>query len=192
MYKICKTEQSSNRQREIEQVLLKLMLEKRYDEISVSEICEKANVPRKSFYRYFEGKDGVMHSLIYHTITDLETVRLLNNCEENKLRDEFETLFNFWKNKKDLLEAFDKSGLIGLLVESTTNGAMERFGEIKRYLSDSEDSDQKNALLFAISGLMTITINWYRTGFAESVPNMARATTRIITRPLFENLSRKE
>ena len=43
-----------------------------------------------------------------------------------------------------------------------------------------------------VCGLMTMTINWYRSGFVESVPNISRTATKIITRPLFENLSRSE
>ena len=52
MYKLCKTEQSARRQKELEQGLLKIMLQSRYEDISVSELCDNLNIPRKSFYRY--------------------------------------------------------------------------------------------------------------------------------------------
>ena len=68
MYKMCKTEQSAARQRELEEGLLNIMLSRHYDEISVSELCDQLNVPRKSFYRYFSGKDGALHALIDHTL----------------------------------------------------------------------------------------------------------------------------
>ena len=70
MFKLCKTEESSKRQREIEQILLNLMLKKHYDEISVSEICVAAAIPRKTLYRYFDGKEGVREALLCHTMTD--------------------------------------------------------------------------------------------------------------------------
>ena len=192
MYKLCKIEQSSKRQREIEGVLLSLMLEKRYDDISVSEICERAQMPRKSFYRYFDGKDGAMQSLLYHTMMEFEFIRISSKNSERTLKDDFGDFFIFWKGKRDFLEAFDKSGLIGLLVESVTNSAMEQFDEIGHYIGNSCESENRTTLLFIVSGLMTMTINWYRTGFAESVQNMSRIATKIITRPLFENLSRTE
>ena len=190
MYKLCKTEGSSKRQREIEDILLQLMSEKKYDEITVSEICSRANMPRKSFYRYFDGKDGVIQSMFYHTLTELDMVRM--NSGDRKIRDEFEDFFSFWKGKKLFLYAFDKSGLIGLLVESATSFAMEQFGNVERYLSDSEKGEKIIAYQFVICGLMTMMINWYRSGFVESVPNISRTATRIITRPLFENLTRTE
>lgn len=190
MYKLCKTEGSSKRQREIENILLGLMLEKRYDEITVSEICERAAMPRKSFYRYFDGKDGAVQSLLYHTLTELDMVRL--NSVDRKIREEFEDFFSFWKNRKSFLEAFDKSGLFGLLMESTVSFAMEQFGDVEKYLSNSEVGEKITAYQFVVCGLMTMMINWYRSGFVESVPNISRTATKIITRPLFENLSRSE
>ena len=45
MYKICQTEQSTHRQRKLEQGLLQLMLHKNYEDISVSDLCEYMNVP---------------------------------------------------------------------------------------------------------------------------------------------------
>jgi len=72
MYKLCKTEQSAARQRELEQGLLEIMANKRFDDISVSDLCEKIGIPRKSFYRYFSGKDGALYALIDHTLMAYE------------------------------------------------------------------------------------------------------------------------
>ena len=55
MYKLCKTEQSAMRQRQLEQGLLQLMQTKRYEEISISDLCQRMGMPRKTFYRYFDG-----------------------------------------------------------------------------------------------------------------------------------------
>ena len=193
MFKLCKTEESSKRQRKIEDTLLKLMLDKHYDDITVSEICDIADVPRKSFYRYFDGKEGVKNALLYHTLSDFSFFRLNQpDSSELKLRQEFEGFFTFWKSKREILEAFYKSGQIGLVVESATSYAMEEFSDVSRYLLDSEDKEKVIAFQFAVSGLMTMTINWYRSGFAEAIPNLAKTATKIITKPLFENLTRTE
>ena len=193
MYKLCKTEQSAKRQREIENVLLELMLKKHYDEISVSEICDAADMPRKSFYRYFDGKEGVKQSLLHHAMTDFSAFQDSRRTKKARtLHEEFEDFFTFWKSKKELLDAFEKSGLIGLLIESATFYAMEEFSGIERYMSDSTVREKEMTYHFAISGMLAMIINWYRSGFVETVPNIARTTTRIITRPIFENLTRKD
>ena len=52
MYKICHTEDSSRRQRELEQGFLEMLRSQPYDKITLTELCRQLNVPRKSFYRY--------------------------------------------------------------------------------------------------------------------------------------------
>ena len=79
MYKLCKTEQSAKRQRDIENCLLELLSTRRYEDVTITEICEKMNMPRKSFYRYFDGKEGVMQSLIQHTMMDYNAVSNVMN-----------------------------------------------------------------------------------------------------------------
>ena len=77
MYKLCKTEQSANRQRQLEQGLLSMMAETQYDQISVSDLCTYLQVPRKSFYRYFTSKDGALHALVDHTLMEYESITIL-------------------------------------------------------------------------------------------------------------------
>ena len=72
MYKLCKTERSANRQRQLEEGLLTAMETTRYDDISVSDLCEQMDIPRKSFYRYFDSKDGALQALIDHTLMEFE------------------------------------------------------------------------------------------------------------------------
>ena len=72
MYKLCKTEQSAQRQRQLEEGLLAAMKTKRYEEITISDLCEQMDIPRKSFYRYFSSKDGALHALNDHTLLDFE------------------------------------------------------------------------------------------------------------------------
>ena len=192
MYKLCKTEQSSARQREIEQMFLSLMLEKHYDDITVTEICLRAGIPRKSFYRYFDGKEGVRQSLIHHTFEDFDVFRTNISSDVNTLRSEFESVFVFWKTKEDLLRAFDKGGMTGSLIEYATTYAMGEFADVQSYLFDSDMNDKILSFQFVICGLVTMAVNWYRSGFKESVQNMARTATKISTRPLFENLSRTQ
>ena len=193
MYKLCKTEQSANRQREIENCLVEILYVKHYEDITITEICEKMNMPRKSFYRYFDGKDAVVQSLINHVILDYNSIQnIFGRNDAVTLKSEFELFFKFWKEKKELLSSLDRSGLLGYLIESSTTFAMSEFGDVREYLTDSTDEDKMVAYQFVVSGLMTMMIGWYRGGFKESIESMARATVKIITRPLFENLSRSE
>lgn len=193
MYKLCKTEQSASRQREIENCLIDILRTKHYEDITITEICQKMNMPRKSFYRYFDGKEGVVQSLINHIMMDYNAAHIdVNNKNDITLKGEFEVFFSYWKDKREILAILDRSGILGRLIETATGFAMSEYDYVRNYLINSDDEDKLVAYRFVVSGLMTMMISWYRGGFKESVETMSRATVKIITRPLFENLSRSE
>ena len=54
MYKICQSEQSAKRQKELEQGLLQLMLRHNYEDISVSDLCEHMNIPEILLPLFFQ------------------------------------------------------------------------------------------------------------------------------------------
>ena len=112
------------------------------------------------------------------------------SLERARKRLVFEEFFLFWKEKRDFLEAFDKSKLIGLLVEHSTSYAMSEFINIRKFLTEGEDREKIHVFQFTICGLMTLTVDWYRSGYAESVPEIARTAARLISKPLFPNLDK--
>lgn len=60
MYKECKRSQSISRQQKIERTLLALMQKYPYNEITITELYHELDIPRKSFYRYFDGKNDAL------------------------------------------------------------------------------------------------------------------------------------
>ena len=106
MYKLCKTEQSAQRQRQLEEGLLTAMRTKRYEEITISDLCDQMGIPRKSFYRYFSGKDGALHALIDHTLLDFEQYSgILVGSSPTNIHKELRRFFEFWQQHRQLLEA---------------------------------------------------------------------------------------
>ena len=70
MYKRCVTEQSAKRQRELEQGLLEVMAVRRFEDISITDLCLSLDIPRKAFCRYFSSREGALCALIDHTLMD--------------------------------------------------------------------------------------------------------------------------
>lgn len=196
MYKLCKTEQSSKRQRAIEMRLLSLMATKGYDEISVSELCDSMKMPRKAFYRYFDSKDGALHALIDHTLMDFEQFgsdyeKKQKRTSKRALKAELERFFLFWTlpEKKKLLDVLEKSNLTGLLIQASVDFSNSSFVNPKKFLPNESDWMRTELLRFAICGLMAITLGWYQEGFATDISDMAAAAARMLSQPLFPNLS---
>ncbi len=183
MYKLCKTEQSANRQRELEQGLLAAMATTHFDEISISDLCDRLQVPRKSFYRYFSGKEGALHALIDHTLMNYE----MKNIYQSGAIDGtgLESFFLFWREQKLLLDALQRSGLSNALIGRTIDYALTE-GRMQHIAAPVQMGEREYTVLFAVSGLMTMVVRWHHSGYREPVQQMARMAERVLTRPLFE------
>ena len=192
MYKLCKSESSAARQRELEAGLLEIMLKARYEEITVSDLCDHLGIPRKSFYRYFSSKDGALQALLDHTLMEYESFP--GPYQENQsrtLEKDLERFFLFWLHHRPLLDALERNNMSPVLMQRCISGAMA--GQIipRRFLRQESKETLEGVILFTICGLMTMVINWHHSGFPRPAAHMARLAVRLLSKPLYpeaENL----
>lgn len=183
MYKICQTEQSIRRQRELEQGLLRLMLRRNYEDLTVKDLCDEMALPRKSFYRYFSSKEGVLYALIDHTLADFFLMPTVGNKSRGTAIGDLDLYFLFWYEKRELLDALHRSGLSGILVERATNFALQE-GHMPRQFKKMRLDIQTLAMAFSVTGLMAMILQWHRGGFQVSPDEMTKLATEILTSPL--------
>ncbi len=188
MYKQCRTEQSAARQRVLLEGLLDAMLQQHYDEITVSSLCEQMQVPRKSFYRYFSSKEGALHALIDHALLDFESFTAAHTRNIDSVQEEMEQMFAYWRHKKKLLDALAKSGLSGVLVNRAIGHSVFETMRSRRFLPVDEQQAQEYITLFAVSGFMSMVIQWHHEGYPQSVQKMAQIAIRLVTQPMAPNL----
>lgn len=185
MYKLCKTEQSARRQRELEQGLLKAMSSCHYDEISVSDLCDQIGVPRKSFYRYFSGKDGALHALIDHTLLELGSFPVtLTQREKRTFAKELEHFFLFWKLQKPLLDALARSGMSGVLVARSIEHALSNNSPSLQFLGRQERFIREYGTQFGVCGLMSMVLSWHHSHYVQEPDQMAKLAVQLLTKPL--------
>ena len=183
MYKICQTEQSIRRQRELEQGLLRLMGKRNYEDLTVKDLCDEMALPRKSFYRYFSSKDGVLYALIDHTLADFFLMPTVGNKSRGTAIGDLDLYFLFWYEKRELLDALHRSGLSGILAERATNFALQE-GHMPRQFKKMRLDIQTLAMAFSVTGLMAMILQWHRSGFQVSPDEMTKLATEILTAPL--------
>ena len=189
MYKLCKTEQSAKRQREIEMALLNLMSKKSYSEISITELCENLGMPRKTFYRYFDSKEDTLYALIEHTMNEYQYFFTDSGRDGKRtLSSEIGNYYKFWICHKPLLDALNKNNMLEKILEVSINFPVNDMVSIVKFLPDDGDWVREKIFKFAICGLCFQMIDWYRGGFKVSIEDMSKVSCRMLSRPLFPNL----
>ena len=190
MYKLCKTEQSAKRQREIENCLFEIMCVKNYDDITITEICDKMSMPRKAFYRYFDSKEDALMAMLDHSLSEYDGFSVDRSNETNRmLVSELEEYFIFWKERRELLSALDRSALLGVLTQRIINYPLKDRIVTAKFLPNDNDKAREMIFKFALSGLMNTMICWYQNGFKESTREMAETSCRMLREPLFPSLA---
>jgi len=191
MYKLCKTEQSAKRQREIENTLLSLMSKKPFNEISITELCEKMDMPRKTFYRYFDSKEDTLYALIEHTMTEYQGFAATpNNDGVRTLMGEIENYYKFWICHKPLLDALHKNNMIEKIIDVSMHFPINDMVSLQKFLPDDSAWAREKIFNFAVCGLCFQMIDWYRGGFKTSITDMAKISCRTLSKPLFPNLDK--
>jgi AcrR family transcriptional regulator len=189
MYKLCKTEQSAKRQREIEHRLLALMKQKHFDDISITELCEFVGMPRKSFYRYFDSKEDALEALIDHTLGEYSGFnKTPAELKSRTPRREMEEYFLYWKSMGPLLDVLERSGRIGVLMDRAVAFPINDVVNMDKFLVKQDEFSKSVALKFAFAGLSSVMLAWYRDGCRTPVSDMAAAVCIALTKPLFPGL----
>ncbi len=182
MYKVCKTEDSAARQRQMEEALLLALARQPYDKITIRSICESLPIPRKTFYRYFSAKEDLLLSLIDHRLSDCNGV-VFSDWEGNRQFDKatLERFFSFWQEEKPFLDAIVGNHFWPLLLERTT----QIVDTMKETATEPKtDSFAREQIEYFIShGLMSSILRWHHFGYPCSSRDMAEEFSAVLCSP---------
>ena len=189
MYKRCFTEQSARRQRELEAGFLSAMAVHSYESITVIDLCSWLQIPRKSFYRYFSSKEGVLYALIDHTLMDFSGDFISSGVEASF--GTLERFFSFWPNQQLLLDALARNDLSGLLIQRAIVLATTEDTFNNSLFGNYPPSAREYIIMFLVSGLMSLIIQWHKTHFKNSPHQMASIAAHLLSQPLISSERRE-
>ena len=177
MYKICHTEESSRRQRELEQGFLNMLRSQTYDKITLTELCRQLQIPRKSFYRYFPTKEDCLLALVDHMLSDCNDIALKGWDGSMALDEQVQLrFFRYWKANSGFLDAIKKNGLQHLLLDRTTL-IVDRMKEN----TEKNGFAREQLEYFVAHGLMTTVLRWHHFGFPASPEEMAAVFGKLLS-----------
>lgn len=143
-------------QKWIIETLLELMINMDYDKISVSEICRKAQLDRRTFYRNFDSKNDVLEQYIDKlSIEYMEEFNRVNPTDKYKAALMF---FEFWQRYIPFILKIQHCGLSSFMFMK-----FEKF--IKSHqelLIDAQNINPQIDYIFAyrIGGFWNVMLTW--------------------------------
>lgn len=148
---------------QITEAMVELLKEKEMSNISISELCDKAQIGRTSFYRNFESKEEIIEFIIERKIDEWDSSR--DKEKEEGISQFFGQLTGHLKENEEFYLLLEKRGLLHLLL----NVLLKKTGPT------NEDSNvwayTKSFIAYGMFGWLQ---TWISRGMQESAEEMTQ------------------
>jgi len=118
---------------------LRVMIEKGYSNTGIQEVLDATNVPKGSFYYYFDSKEDFALQIIDYFVATCD--QLMDKCFDNKKLTPIERLKLYCQEKKTLLanDQCRKGCLIGNLSQEMSDQSEVLRGRLEEALTKSRN-----------------------------------------------------
>ena len=185
MATLCHTEYTARKRALLEDSLLNLMGGKAYQDISVTDICREADIPRRTFYHYYESKEDVLDSLIEALMQQcFMDVMFDFRRGPEYMKSSFSQVFHFWEGeKRKKLDALIQNGLESRLIAWASQWIR---GEQSNMLQNSglDPKTVEIGLMVGTTGFFSLLLYWSRGGYQESPEQMAEYAVWVLPQAL--------
>jgi AcrR family transcriptional regulator len=148
--------------------LLALMDEKEFNDITVTNITQKAGVSRISYYRNYKSKEEIITNYI-NEFFEIYLEKLQGT--EFEVYEYMCKFFSYIRKNKQLMNCLIRSNLSNLLLERFEFYFYFIFENLIK--SDRSPMAKKYELYFIVGGLHKIIIQWVKNDLKESDEQMA-------------------
>lgn len=157
--------------------LLELMQEKPFNEITIKEISQQADLHRRTFYRHFSTKEDVLDHKIAQMISEY-TPHLLNTSDLTGPKI-IQLHFEFLEEHIDFLKLLKKDNLFGYLLSKYNH-----YGPIiyEKITPNSSDSVEETSFMsiFKTGGFWNIVSYWVEQEKRQKPGEMAKLMAKFI------------
>lgn len=163
-------------QRWIIQALSDLLTETDYDQITISSICRRSGLDRRTFYRNFTSKSDVLEQYIDQLTEEyLQMDALISHPDKYSSAKVF---FIFWSRHVSLIRNLEKCGLRDFLYIRFEKFSREHF---QPYMQrDLKDPVKDFLLSYRIGGFWHVMLTWAAREELLSPEEMASIMMQII------------
>ena len=160
--------------------LVDLLMEKPFEDISITEITEHACVARRSFYQNFTGRHDVLRA--YINVLFIEFTTLHGSNEERLPTQYVEDFFVFWSRHQDFLLALQRDGMFDFLANYSRSllSSWSNYHIKQGFGLDLDDREAEYFSVFSTTGLFSLLNSWVAGGMKETPEQLAELFVRFM------------
>ncbi|OPJ65144.1 TetR/AcrR family transcriptional regulator [Clostridium oryzae] len=159
--------------------LLALMTEKSYEEISITEICSRADLSRRTFYRLYKSKEDILKE--YAEALCFDYFELFEKQKNLSLTNVAKIFFSFWINYKGFLLTLHKEKLIHILLFKFNELLPKVYVKYKAHLLETKDKKSIEYVAFYnAGGFWNLLIKWLEDGCKKTPEDMAEVVNEVL------------
>lgn len=166
--------------------LKNLLKEKKFDEISVKDICKEGHISRGTFYIHYKDKYDLAYKYQIETMKKIQPI--LETVNDLSLSDFFYKAIQFWNTDAELLM---------LLISD--NGSADIQNQVKRLIqlnakknvfpmintNDYSETEKHYLTVFLSNAIFGIIQEWVNHGQKETPEELSAILSKIVPKHLF-------
>jgi len=150
-----------------------LVLKKNFEKLTVAEICEQANVSRKTFYTYFKDKNDIIEQIVRHSLTqpfaELRKLYALHDMSPTVIMEWlYQRIYEDREFYMEISRFNGQNSLEEFLLKHTTTMLKNALSTV-----NMSDLDKEYTIYFYASSHTSLLIKWIRDGMVVSPAKMA-------------------
>ena len=147
-----------------ETAYFELLSEKKNDRITITELADRANIDRKTFYLHYNSVDDVIdrHSraTVARIMAELENKGFFNDVLDVSVF--FETVFAVREEELQEFEVLQDPEITALAWRHAENNLKDMLSDIAYRFFDEPDPEMELSIKFYTAGIMSIFVSYIR------------------------------
>ena len=164
----------------IKESFFELLEEKDITKVTVSELCEKADINRATFYRYYIDIFDLLEKIKEEFVKEIQDSYKDFTSEQKALYDYVLALLQVCSNNKKLVKILFSTKQSNYFLDEILQDAYERCkARWEKDIKDIKEEDEEYATVFIFNGTLGIVNYWIQNNFDKDIEDVARSVIEL-------------
>lgn len=159
--------------------LIRLLESHSFSEITVTQICNEAQLVRKTFYRNYETKEDIFHYILDQLFDSFRSKYDIHTMSPTEI---FTHYYEYWSDARILLTYMHQNNLFYLLTKKYIQYTQSILMHLLIVNGDKNTKTELETYVihFIAGGMVSILEHWLERDFNESIESLTQLTNNLL------------